>query len=109
MLHGARWNCGSDNKQDKSRWKHSLSLPNVVLGASGLRVTGSRTVAGTDQKNNTVNQRDLKIHEKLEHSHPNKTCLYMIPSTETKKKKKNREGVEDCSLNIWPNDSHGQS
>ena len=23
--------------------------------------------------------------------------------------KKNRERVEDCSLNIWPNDSHGQS
>ena len=30
--------------------RHKRSLPNVVRGASVLRVTGSMSVAGTDQK-----------------------------------------------------------
>lgn len=40
----------SDTKQNKTCWKYSVPLPNVVPLASGLRVTGSRAVAGTDQK-----------------------------------------------------------
>lgn len=50
MPHEARWKSGFYNYQDKPCWKHSVSLPNVVPGISGLRVTGSRTVGGTDQK-----------------------------------------------------------
>lgn len=30
--------------------RHNVSLPSVVPGASVLRVTGSKIVAGTDQK-----------------------------------------------------------
>ena len=45
-----RWDSGFYNNQNKTCWKHRVSLPNVVPGACDLRVTGSRTVAGTDQK-----------------------------------------------------------
>lgn len=50
LSHEARWNSGFYNNQEKSYWKHRVSLPNVVPVASGIKVTGSRTVAGTDQK-----------------------------------------------------------
>lgn len=50
LSHEERWNSSFYNNQDKPCWKHTVSLPNVVPGASGLRVTGSRAVAGTDQK-----------------------------------------------------------
>lgn len=40
-----------------------LTLPNVVLGASGLRVTGSRTVAGTDQKQHSKPKRFQYVGE----------------------------------------------
>lgn len=50
LSHEERWNSGFHNNHYKPCWKHSVSLPNVVPGASGLRVTGSSTVAETDQK-----------------------------------------------------------
>lgn len=75
MPHEAGWNSGFYNNQDKPCWKHSVSLPNVGPGISGLR--GSRTVVGTDQKYGK--QRDFKIYGKLEHLHPNNlTCISIL-------------------------------
>ena len=45
-----------DDVQEKIVEEHRISLPNVVSGASVLRVTGSRTVGRTGQ-NNKINQR----------------------------------------------------
>lgn len=48
-----------DDVQEKIVEERRISLPNVVSGASVLRVTGSRTVGRTGQ-NNKINQRDIK-------------------------------------------------
>jgi hypothetical protein len=51
LSHDAWWN-------SRGGWfKIQSILPNVVPGASGLRVTGSRTVAGTDQKQHSKPKR----------------------------------------------------
>lgn len=52
-----RRNCGYDSDEMGLKWakkedtdEHNVSLPSVFPGASVLRITGSKTVAGTDQK-----------------------------------------------------------
>lgn len=54
------WMKDETQKQDKACWKHGVSLPNVAPGASGLRVTGSRIIAGTDQKITQQTRESLK-------------------------------------------------
>lgn len=55
--------------EEKTCYKSSLgALPSVVTGASGLRVTGSRTTGGTGQRQHSK-PRDLKCIFKLEHLH----------------------------------------
>lgn len=75
-----RWNSGFYNNQNKTCWKHGIPLPNVVPGACGLRVTGTTLRFKDSSRNwpkNTVTQRDFKIHEELEYSHPNNlTCIW---------------------------------
>lgn len=44
--------------------QHRISLPNVVSGVLVLKMTDSRTVGRAGQKNNKINQRDLKIYLK---------------------------------------------
>lgn len=54
---------------EKTCYKSGLAaLPSVVTGASGLRVTGSRTTGGTGQRQHSKPW-DLKCIFKLEHLH----------------------------------------
>ena len=60
-------------RENALAWRHKRSLPNVVQGASVLRVTGSMSVAGTDQKQYNKQWR-FKKHRKR-----NKIILKMNP------------------------------